>query len=340
MFKTKLLHWHRHHNKRLLPWTGERDPYKIWLSEIILQQTRVEQGTKYYYALLEKYPDIRSLAEADETELYKTWQGLGYYSRCKNMWQTAKQLAQQHDGKFPEAYHEIIKLKGIGSYTAAAISSFAFDLPYAVVDGNVVRVLSRYFALSTDFYSSRGKKEFQLLAQQLIDTKKAAQYNQAIMDLGATICKPQNPLCGECPFQKTCIARISDTISEFPLRRVKIPLKKRYFHFMVFEKGDSLYIQKRTAGDIWENLYSFYTIEAKALNAPLPYLEISSIAAVSEEFTQLLTHQKIHGYFYKTEVRNAAQIASLNLLKVKKTDLKNFAFPRMIISFLQKNNYL
>lgn len=341
MFSRLLLRWNRQNNHRKMPWKGIKDPYKIWLSEIILQQTKVEQGEKYYHSILAKYPSVKDLAKADETELYKLWQGLGYYNRCKNMLYTAKEISAKHKGNFPSNYQEIIQLKGIGPYTAAAISSFAFDLPHAVVDGNVVRVLSRYFGIKTDFYTSTGKKEFESLAQKLIDKKHSAAYNQAMMDLGATICKPQNPLCGECPFILTCFAKKANKINEFPVKKTKLKIKERFFHFFIFENKNSIFIQKRTGNDIWHNLYSFYSVEgknSKAIKSDL--LEKNDFEIIAEKYTQLLTHQKIHGVFYKIKIENSRQIENLGLQKIKKAELINYAFPKMIISFFEKNNYL
>ncbi len=341
MFSKLLLRWHLHHNHRKMPWKGIKDPYKIWLSEIILQQTRVEQGEKYYHALLEKYPTIADLANADEATLYRLWQGLGYYNRCKNMLHTAQIITQQHQGKFPDTYDAIRQLKGIGPYTAAAIASFAFDLPYAVIDGNVVRILSRYFGLKIDFNQGQGKKEFEALAASLLDQKNNALFNQAMMDLGATICKPQNPLCGQCPFQKKCYAFLNQQIKDFPLKKIKPPLKHRYFHFMVIEYQDILFIHQRKEKDIWHNLYSFYMLETKEIQLEdFILLNKKNIKPFTETYTQQLTHQKIHGLFYKIKIENPKIIKDLGLISIQKTALKNFAFPRMIISFLENNHYL
>jgi A/G-specific adenine glycosylase len=341
VFSKKLLHWHQHQNQRTMPWKGERNAYLIWISEIILQQTRVDQGTKYYEALTTRYPSVTALAQADETELFKLWQGLGYYNRCKNMLFTARDISTRLSGKFPDKYEDILALKGIGTYTAAAIASFAYNLPYAVVDGNVVRVLSRYFGLQIDFNTTHGKKEFQQLAQQLIDPKNSALYNQAIMDLGATICKPQQPLCEECPFQKKCVAFTTKRIPDFPVKKNRPALKHRYFHFLVLQSRHHIYIHKRTEKDIWQNLHTFYAIEQEQADIEaLPYMRNLTLTDVSDEYTQLLTHQKIHGWFYKIKIGNRLPEGLPELMKVQKQELKNFAFPRMIISFLQKNNYL
>lgn len=324
-----------------MPWKGIRDPYKIWISEIILQQTRVEQGEKYYHAILEKYPTIRQLAEAPDNEVYTLWQGLGYYIRCRNMLFTARWIMTQHEGRFPDKYEDILKLKGIGNYTAAAISSFAYDLPHAVVDGNVVRILSRYFGLDTNFYSSAGKKEFEDLARRLLDKKKAALFNQSIMDLGAQVCKPRQPLCPECPLEATCKARIEDKTEIYPLKKVKIVLKKRTFHFFCFEYRDHLFIQKRTSNDIWHGLFSLYCVESEHIDLKkMDFLPAGSILSEPVVMTQKLTHQQIRGCFYTLKIKDISHLKLPSLVKVRKQDLKNYAFPRMIISFFQNKYYL
>ena len=341
MFSKLLLQWDRSQNDRSMPWKGEKNPYKIWVSEIILQQTRVQQGEKYYRALLKKYPDIQALANAKESELYKIWQGLGYYSRCKNMLQTAQIIVNVFHGSFPTTYEDIIKLKGIGPYTAAAIASFAFDLPYAVVDGNVIRILSRYFGIESPYQTSKEKKQFELLAQKLLPQKQSADYNQAIMDLGATICKPQNPLCENCPFTKNCYAYINGRISELPVKKSKIVLKDRYFHFFIFENKQSIFIQHRTEKDIWQHLYSPYLIEKKNISLKdYPFLQGHQYKKNPDLFTQKLTHQKIHGFFYRIEINNLEAIQELQLIKIPKAKLSAYSFPKMIISKKKKNNYL
>ncbi|KXK43857.1 MAG: A/G-specific adenine glycosylase [Bacteroidetes bacterium OLB11] len=215
-FRKKLLQWNEKANHRQLIWRGEKDAYRVWLREIILQQTRVELGEKYYISFLKKYPTINDFAKANLDELYRLWQGLGYYSRCKNMWLTAQTIKEQYNGIFPADYEKLLALKGIGKYTAAAISSFAFDLPYAVVDGNVVRVLSRFYGIQNGFHSIKDKQKYEEYAIRLLDKKRNAIYNQAIMDFGAIICKPQNPLCDLCPMKMKCYAFNQNEIQSFP----------------------------------------------------------------------------------------------------------------------------
>jgi len=333
--------WNKKFNVRKLPWKGIKDPYRIWLSEIILQQTRVEQGEKYYYAFINNYPNIIDLAEANDEQVFKLWQGLGYYNRCRNMLATARIIAKNYDGIFPSNYPEILALKGIGEYTAAAISSFAFNLPYAVVDGNVVRLLSRIFMLDINFHSAKGKKEIQDFAQSLLDKNNAGEYNQAIMDLGATICKPQNPLCTICPFISNCKAHANETISSYPIKKIKKPLRERHFHFIILTNSNTFYIQKRFENDIWKDLYTFYCIENETLKpSDLPtFLEQAQLPAPIK-LSQVLTHQKIHGYFYQIPINSTVPVKKLGLIKVKKSDLHLYAFPKIIASFFEKFNYL
>jgi len=342
LFSRKLLHWHIHINNRKLVWKGEKDPYKIWISEIILQQTRVQQGEKYYLQILQKYPHIELMAKAPLDEFYRLWQGLGYYNRCKNMWLTAQNIVENYKSVFPNSYFEIRKLKGIGNYTAAAISSFAFDLPYAVVDGNVVRVLSRHFGLFVDFKTSAGKKYFEEYAYKLIDKKKNALYNQAIMDLGAQICKPSNPLCCECPLKKTCIAFAQNLIEELPIKTKKQKNKIRHFHFILFEKENKIFVQKRDKKDIWANLYTPFAIETGTEKLPFSIKKKYAIGKLIDCQKQKLTHQTIYGYFYSSSIFDMTNIdfSTLNLVEIPYSKINSLTFPRMIISFFQKNNYL
>jgi len=233
-FTKELLKWSRKH-PRDLPWKATKNPYFIWLSEIILQQTRVEQGTPYYLKFVEHYPTVIDLANAPEDEVLKLWEGLGYYSRARNLHAAAKYIHQELEGKFPNQHQDILALKGVGVYTAAAIASFAFDLPHAVVDGNVYRVLSRYFGISTPIDSTAGKKEFAKLAQELLDNDRAAAYNQAIMDFGATHCLPKNPKCGTCPLQSNCIAVAEKAISSYPLKEKKNQEKISLFSLFIIQ---------------------------------------------------------------------------------------------------------
>ena len=233
-FRSALMRWNQQHNRRSMPWKGEKDAYRIWLSEIILQQTRVDQGLAYYERFVTQYPRITDLAAAPDAQVMKLWEGLGYYSRCRNLMATARLIAEKYNGVFPQQYDAIYALKGIGPYTAAAIASFAFNLPHAVVDGNVYRVLSRVFGIASAIDSTEGKKEFSQLAQELIDRGNPSGYNQAIMDFGATVCKPQQPACDACPFQKHCIAYQEDRIAQLPVKKKKLLQRTRFFYFFLY----------------------------------------------------------------------------------------------------------
>ena len=261
-FHLLISNWYRQ-NHRDLPWRNTRDPYLIWLSEVILQQTRVDQGLSYYLKFAEHFPEVLDLAEADEQDVLKLWQGLGYYSRARNLHAGAKQIRDQFGGQFPEDFKSIRSLKGIGDYTAAAISSFAFDLPHAVVDGNVYRVLSRYFDINTPIDSGTGKKMFNDLAQSLIEPEEAATHNQAIMELGALVCTPRSPQCHACPLNNSCLALQNGTIEQRPVKTKRGKVKDRYFTYLIFLDNDRTFLQKRVAKDVWQHLFQFPLIESQ-----------------------------------------------------------------------------
>ncbi|HEY5408651.1 MAG TPA: A/G-specific adenine glycosylase [Ginsengibacter sp.] len=340
-----LIKWNRNKNKREMPWKGEKDPYKIWISEIILQQTRVQQGLGYYNRFIKEWPDVKSLAKAEEQQVYKLWEGLGYYSRCRNLIASAKYINDELDGRFPEKYEDILSLRGIGDYTAAAIASFAFNQPYAVVDGNVFRVLARFFGIQTPVDSAGGKKLFRSLANNLIDKKEPAEYNQAIMDFGAVVCKPLLPLCSECPLQEKCIAREKDMVGILPVKEKGIKTRQRFFNYLLVESGDKIYINQRTEKDIWQNLYEFILIETDRMmseNEIVNYPSIKKIFRgsnfkidkISGPFSQKLTHQTITGRFIHITVKNAAEPLK-KYTAVSKSELKKLAFPKFITSYLQ-----
>ena len=262
-FSNILIHWYLQ-NKRELPWRKTKNIYQIWLSEIILQQTRVNQGLKYYEDFITTFPTIFDLAEADEESILKLWQGLGYYSRARNLHFSAKYIVNELNGEFPENYEGLIKLKGVGDYTASAIASICFDEPTAVVDGNVYRVLSRYFGLKSPINSSRGVKEFKELAQQLIDKKQPGIFNQAIMEFGAVQCKPQSPDCTICPISTSCFALQKQIVSSLPVKNNKIIIKKRFFNYLVvtYQNNNTLIRQRKSKG-IWQGLYEFPLVESQ-----------------------------------------------------------------------------
>ncbi len=348
-FTTSLLIWFGQ-NHRPMPWKGEKDPYLIWLSEIILQQTRVEQGLPYFVQFKTNYPTIKALADAPEDEVMRLWQGLGYYTRARNLHATAKHITYTLNGSFPNTYSEILRLKGVGDYTAAAIASFAYNLSHAVVDGNVYRVLSRYFGIDTPIDSAEGKKEFTILANELIPVDRPADFNQAIMDFGATQCTPANPNCVICPLNKQCVGFNSQINDKLPVKLKKIKKKERFFHYLIINFDNFVYLQKRTQKDIWQNLYQFPLIETtKALDASelqtQPYWQAifnnqNTIGhTVSETYKQVLTHQKISATFYQVDLTtgiDANFIEKEELIAVKKVDFQKFAFPKIIDLFLKQ----
>lgn len=336
----KLIAWYTSH-KRDLPWRDISDPYRIWLSEIILQQTQVVQGLSYYLKFTEHFPTVTDLADAPEDTVMRLWQGLGYYSRARNLHAAAKHVKEKHQGIFPASYEEIKALKGVGDYTAAAIASFAYDLPHAVLDGNVYRVLSRLFDLHTPINSTKGKKEFQLLADELLDEAKAALHNSAMMEFGALWCKPQNPKCESCPVQEHCLAFRNGTVAQLPVKDKAVKIRSRYFHYIIFNYKDSVYIQKRTKKDIWQNLYEFYLIETdkpageeQILGDPA-LLKLAGSFAVSKITAlkkHILSHQHVFGTFYELSLKKA--LKSEDLILVKRGDLMHYGLPQLIIKYL------
>jgi len=338
-FSKKLIEWYNP-SSRNLPWKQTNDAYKIWLSEIILQQTRVEQGTPYYLAFVHQYPTVKMLAEAPLDDVLKLWEGLGYYSRARNLHSAAKQVMELHNGKFPDTYPEIIALKGIGNYTAAAISSFAYHLPHAVVDGNVYRVLARVFDIETPIDSTEGKKQFEQLANQLLDKKNPSTHNQAIMDLGAIVCKPQNPLCTQCPFSSDCKALELNKISLLPVKAKKLIKKERYLHYFVLYDSEYIYIQQRGEQDIWKGLYEFpveevngqWSIDNSQFLKKINHQPLTIDQPLS--YKQVLTHQYIHAYFYEMKLKKLPNL-DISCLKILKKDILNFAFPKIIRSYLK-----
>ena len=311
-FTRQLLKWAKQVD-RPMPWKGDKNPYLIWLSEVILQQTRVEQGLPYFIRFKENYPTVHDLANAPEDEVMKLWEGLGYYSRARNLHFTAKFISKELGGNFPTKYEDILALKGVGNYTAAAIASFAYDLPHAVVDGNVYRVLARYFGIETPIDTTEGKKQFSHLANELLNKKQAALYNQGIMDLGAIQCMPKVPLCKSCFLKKHCTAFYENTISLLPIKSKKIKKKTRYFNYLVVNFENQILLKKRTAKDIWQNLYEFPLIETEGLAEKEILLENEiwkacigktkyKITRISKPFQQILTHRKIIATFFEVQL--------------------------------------
>ncbi len=336
-------------NHRPLPWKGEKDPYLIWLSEIILQQTRAEQGLPYFEKFKKRYPTVNELANASEDEVMKMWEGLGYYSRARNLHTAAKYIANELDGIFPNTYDEIMELKGVGPYTTAAIASFAFGLPYAVVDGNVYRVLSRYFGIEEPIDTTVGKKRFALLAQELLDKTQAGNYNQAIMDFGATQCTPATPACNQCPLQNECAAFQKNIIGKLPVKSKKLQRRKRFFNYLLLNLDGNVFIKKRMEKDIWQNLYDFPLIESEALIEDGKFLKKQKqwkkwldnisieIERVTEPMKQDLTHQRIIARFWEITISGDGFCApDENWIAINRENIKDFAFPKVIDTYLRQ----
>ena len=341
IFTSKLLAWYAQY-KRDLPWRHSNDPYIIWLSEVILQQTRMAQGLPYYERFLAQYPTVKDLANANEDEVLKLWQGLGYYSRARNLHKAAKEVANQQNGIFPNTYKKLIALPGVGPYTASAIASICFDAPTAVVDGNVYRVLARYFDVEIPINKPEGVRYFQELAQSLIDTKKPGIYNQAIMEFGALQCTPKQPLCTSCPLEENCQSRAKNTIGIRPQKIKAKAVKNRFFHYLVpFDSKQNTLLQRREGKDIWHGLYEFPLLEAdcilteKALKSH-PDLPTWATTAKWTKFedkvmTHKLSHQNLHTHFWILEEVEKS-------LPTPWSDVPNFGVPRLIERFLQNFN--
>ncbi len=341
------MQWYPLH-RRSMPWVGISDPYYIWLSEIILQQTRVEQGTAYYNRFIKAYPTIKDLAEAPLQAVMKMWEGLGYYSRAANLHHTAKEISEKYEGVFPSNYNDLIQLKGIGKYTAHAILSYAFGKPYAVTDSNVLRILARVYGITDATDTPAGKNKIESLAEKLIDKNAPAVFNQAMMDLGATVCKPV-PLCNVCPMRQICHAYKHEMTAFFPVREKKVLRKKRHFNFIVFTDGKNVVIEKRSGQDIWKHLYQFPLIESnkplteKSLRKQPGFISMTGktdmVIVSFPVFRQQLTHQSIEARFYLIKKNNLTKFAGKDREVVKIAALKQYSFPGVIRAFLQNNRY-
>ena len=340
-FSNSLIQWYLNH-KRDLPWRNTQNPYPIWLSEIMLQQTRVAQGTPYFLSFLAAFPTVFDLANASEEQVLKLWQGLGYYSRARNLHKTAQHIAFECDGVFPNSYSELLKLKGIGEYTAAAIASFAYKEVVPVVDGNVFRVLSRYFDIETDIAQASAKKEFSALALELIPKNSPDVFNQAIMEFGALQCVPKNPTCSECIFNSSCLALKNNKISQLPVKNKKTKVTKRYFNYLIFSDiNGKIPIQKRTEKGIWHNLYEFPLVEGLETTSESEIIDLISnqkiisnkIAKIklcnSEKIIHKLSHQHLYINFWEVNVSGVIEDGfELN-------QLKTFPFPIVIYNFIE-----
>jgi len=343
-FTTALYRWYRV-NKRALPWRLTSDPYKIWISEIILQQTRVAQGIDYYQRFIKKYTTVDELAAASEDEVLKLWQGLGYYSRARNLHQAAQSIVRDYQGIFPDSYNKIRELKGIGPYTAAAIASIAFSLPYPVIDGNVYRVLSRYQGIETPIDSNRGKKEFINLAEELLDRNNPGLHNEALMEFGALQCVPQIPDCPGCPVAETCSAFLTKKVALLPVKQKKTKQTARYFYYYLLENDDFIYLDKRTGNDIWKNLYQLPLIEEESelsdtevVGRTIPFMNgPSNFRSITGTRKHILSHRIIRARVIRLEISDNTEISPA-LIRVNKKDISKFAVPRLLELFFDDLN--
>ncbi|HAQ18837.1 MAG TPA: A/G-specific adenine glycosylase [Prolixibacteraceae bacterium] len=344
-FNSRIHHWYAIY-KRDLPWRNARNPYFIWLSEIILQQTRIDQGLAYYLRFTEEFPTINDLANASEDQVLKLWQGLGYYSRARNLFFTAKYINQHHHGMFPDDYNSILSLKGIGEYTAAAIASISFNLEYPAVDGNVYRVLSRFFGIQEPIDTNAGKKVFYELAKELIKGTNPGMHNQALMEFGALQCIPKNPDCQHCPLREGCFAFGSGKIGDLPVKQNKTKQRDRYFNYLVFVHNKYTWLRQRTKNDIWKGLFEFPFIETSEktdvgqilINCEWGMITNSSgiiVESISSWKVHILSHQKIHYRFIKLNMSGEIEMLD-DLIRVNKEDILSFAVPKLLEIYIDE----
>lgn len=327
-FANTIISWFRE-NGRALPWRETKDPYAIWLSEIILQQTRIAQGWEYWERFMAQYPKVEDLAAASEDDVLRLWQGLGYYSRARNLHAAAKQIVAL--GKFPDTLEDIKSLKGVGDYTAAAIGSFAFDIPAAVVDGNVYRVLSRYFGIDTPINSTQGKKEFAALAQSLIPASDAAAYNQGMMDFGAIQCTPQSPRCLLCPLAETCVALREGRVEELPVKLKTLKVQTRRLTYIYIRCNGEIAIHRRGEGDIWQGLWEPYNVSELPV---LPTFD-APLVLVAKDVKHVLTHRILLADFYLLETKNRPLLPD-DYIWIKESEISDYGIPRLIEILLEK----
>ncbi len=340
-----LISWYLLH-KRDLPWRNTKNPYIIWLSEVILQQTRVEQGLPYFNHFVDKYPTVTDLANASEDEVLRSWQGLGYYSRARNLHSAAKQVVKEFNAEFPSTYHDLLKLKGVGDYTAAAIASFAFKEACPVLDGNVFRFISRYFGIHTPINASSAKKEFISVLNDIIDSKQSDLFNQSIMEFGALQCKPKNPDCSVCPFMSSCFAYNNDEVNILPIKEKKLKRSVRHFYYFVHRTDNTYVLNKRIDKDIWQHLYEFPLLESKeeleeknvlqqAIHQNLISNEFELIG-ISKKIKHVLSHQDIYAKFFEIRDPHFKHQNRGKYLYIKDDEIRDFALPRLIEQYLQK----
>lgn len=343
-FSKRLINWYTE-RKRDLPWRKTKDPYPVWLSEIILQQTRVDQGWPYWEQFMESFPTIQDLAKAPEEKVLRLWQGLGYYSRARNLHATAKHIAFELNGSFPSTYSEILKLKGVGPYTAAAIASICFDEPTPVVDGNVFRFASRYFGIKDDISKGPTRKIFESILKDEISLKHPGAFNQAMMEFGATVCSP-SPGCSDCLFQLDCYAYNKKEQKILPVKTGKTKVRDRHFNYVVFKSGDSFLMKERIEKDVWSGLFDFFLVEDQmdeetVLVGLRDRLGVSrlSLVHVSEPMIHILSHQKIHARFFEIEIdfddcEKVIQNSSLKSFSIE--EVLNLPKPKLIVNYLQR----
>ncbi len=341
-FRTQLRAWHTTHARTDLPWLKESDAYRVWLSEIILQQTTVQQGTPYYLKFVKAYPIVFDLANAPSDEVLKNWEGLGYYSRARNLMHAAQQIVTEFNGEFPNTFDDILKLKGVGNYTASAIAAYAFNLPYLAIDGNAYRVMSRFFGIDAVLQSPEAHKIFSEVGAAILDKDNSAQFNQSMMDFGATQCVPSSPNCLSCPMNTKCYAFNNKAVAQLPVKKSAIVKKKRYFNYIVARFDDKVYIQQRTEKDIWLDLFEFILVET---DVPIGYAndienQLSDlfsearyeIISRSENFVQQLTHRTVFATFW--EIALNAPLKNPHLILVTEYALQRYAFPKVITNYL------
>ncbi len=342
----QLLSWYDE-NKRDLPWRGTDDPYLVWVSEIILQQTRVTQGWDYYVRFTRRFPNVESLANASEEEVLRLWQGLGYYSRARNMHAAAKTILSRFNGKFPTRHTDILSLKGIGEYTAAAISSIAFNEPLVAIDGNVLRVIARLFEVEEPVQSTKGKRTIKELTKELLPKERPGAFNQALMDLGALVCVPRRPKCNDCPLADSCMAYAGGRTEELPVRMKKKKAKRRYFTYLHIRQNGNTFIRRRVGKDIWRNLYEFPLIET---NEPIglemllqndeynQLLGEAASLAIDGPFTynHLLTHQQIHANFFRVTLRKEAVHAFMDQYEqIAEEEIEQYPVSRLMHKYIK-----
>lgn len=342
--KNRLIEWYEV-NKRDLPWRKSKNPYLIWLSEIILQQTRIDQGLNYYLRFAEKYPHVEALANAPMDDVLKLWQGLGYYNRARNMHYTANTISRSFDGVFPKTYLELLKLKGIGPYTAAAIASIAFNEPVPVVDGNVLRLFTRYFGISDDISQESTRKRIGELSHEIMDRQHPGIFNQAVMEFGALQCVPVNPDCLKCPLNDSCYAHQYNRVADLPVKRAPNKQKSRFFNYLIVRHADHLFIEKRKGKDIWQLLYQFPLIETSEKDTLENIIKNDrwvswfrekdlKLASYDKEFKHILSHQVIYASFLFVEVLDADFDMPPGWIRIKHSELRKYPVPRLIDKFL------